>query len=61
MGGGTASRFAGSLEVVEDGEELSVLKFISSDAEESPSRILERSELERVIADGMKRSRRMRG
>jgi RNA polymerase sigma factor for flagellar operon FliA len=45
----------GSLEIVEDGEELNLLKFISGDEEESPARILERSELERVIADGMKK------
>ena len=45
----------GSLEVIEDGEELSLLKFISGDEEESPARILERSELERVVADGMKK------
>lgn len=45
----------GSLEVVEEGEELSLLKFISGDEEESPARILERSELERVIAEGMKK------
>jgi RNA polymerase sigma factor for flagellar operon FliA len=45
----------GSLEIVEDGEELSLLKFISGDEEDSPARILERSELERVIAEGMKK------
>ena len=45
----------GSLEVVEDGEEFSLLKFISDDEQESPARILERSELERVIAEGMKK------
>lgn len=43
----------GSLEIVEDGEELNLLKFISGDEEESPARILERNELERVIAEGM--------
>jgi RNA polymerase sigma factor for flagellar operon FliA len=43
----------GSLEVIEDGEELSLLKFISGDEEESPARILERSELEHVVAEGM--------
>lgn len=43
----------GSLEVVEDGEEVSLLKFISDDDQESPARILERSELQRVIAEGM--------
>jgi len=43
----------GSLEVAEEGEEFSLLKFISDDEQESPERILERAELERVIADGM--------
>lgn len=43
----------GSLEVVEDGEEVSLLKFISDDDQESPARLLERSELQRVIAEGM--------
>jgi RNA polymerase sigma factor for flagellar operon FliA len=45
----------GSLEVVEEGEDLNLLKFISDDAQESPARILERSELERVISEGMKK------
>jgi RNA polymerase sigma factor for flagellar operon FliA len=43
----------GSLEVIEDGEEVSMLKFIADDEEDSPERLLERSELERVIADGI--------
>jgi RNA polymerase sigma factor for flagellar operon FliA len=43
----------GSLEVAEEGEEVSLLKFISDDGQESPARILERSELERIIAEGM--------
>ncbi len=45
----------GSLEVIEDGEEVSLLKFIADDEEDSPERLLERSELERVIADGIKK------
>jgi len=45
----------GSLEVVEDGEDMSLLKFIGDDGQETPERILERSELERVVADGMKK------
>lgn len=44
----------GSLEVIEEGEEFSLIKFLSDDGQESPARILERSELERVIAEGMK-------
>lgn len=43
----------GSLDVIEDGEEVSLLKFIAGDEEDSPARILERSELERTIVDGI--------
>jgi RNA polymerase sigma factor for flagellar operon FliA len=43
----------GSLDVIEDGEEVSLLKFIAGDEGESPARILERSELERVISNGI--------
>lgn len=43
----------GSLDVIEDGEEVSLLKFIAGDEGESPARILERSELEHVISDGI--------
>ncbi len=43
----------GSLDVIEDGEEVSLLKFLSDDESESPARIFERSELERVIGDGI--------
>lgn len=43
----------GSLDVIEDGEEVSLLKFIADDESESPSQLFERSELERVIADGI--------
>jgi RNA polymerase sigma factor for flagellar operon FliA len=43
----------GSLELAGDGEDVSLLKFISDDEQESPARILERSELERVIGEGM--------
>jgi RNA polymerase sigma factor for flagellar operon FliA len=45
----------GSLEVVEDGEDMSLLKFIADDGQATPERILERSELERVVAEGMKK------
>jgi RNA polymerase sigma factor for flagellar operon FliA len=45
----------GSLDVVENGEEFSLLKFISDDGEESPERILERTELEKLIARGISR------
>lgn len=43
----------GSLDVIEDGEEVSLLKFIGDDESESPAHIFERSELERLIADGI--------
>jgi RNA polymerase sigma factor for flagellar operon FliA len=43
----------GSLNVVEDGQELNLLKFISDDGEDSPERLLERSELEALIARGI--------
>jgi RNA polymerase sigma factor for flagellar operon FliA len=43
----------GSLNVIEDGEELNLLKFIADDEEQTPARLLERNELEHVIAEGM--------
>ena len=43
----------GSLDVIEDGEEVSLLRFIPDQWGESPERILERSELERVISEGI--------
>ncbi len=45
----------GSLNVVEEGEEFSLLKFISDDGEDSPDQILERSELEKLISRGVAR------
>src|SRR5579875_1576629 len=39
--------------LAEYGGEVSLLKFIGDDEAESPERILERTELERVIADGI--------
>ncbi len=45
----------GSLQVLDDGEEISLLKFIADDEDESPACMLERSELERVLAEGMKK------
>ncbi len=44
----------GSLQVV-DGEEVDLLQFISDDEAATPARLLERSELERVITSGMKK------
>jgi len=44
----------GSLQVV-DGEEVDVLQFVSDDEELTPARLLERSELERVVTEGMKK------
>lgn len=43
----------GSLNIIEDGEEVSLLKFIADDGDNTPARLLERSELERVIAEGI--------
>ena len=43
----------GSLNVVEDGEEVSLLKFIGNDETDSPAQIFERSELERLISEGI--------
>jgi RNA polymerase sigma factor for flagellar operon FliA len=45
----------GSLEVVDEEEGPGLLKFLGDDGQETPARILERSELERVIAEGMKK------
>jgi RNA polymerase sigma factor for flagellar operon FliA len=45
----------GSLDIVEDGEEVSLLKFISGSEDDSPALILERSELERVIMEGIRK------
>jgi RNA polymerase sigma factor for flagellar operon FliA len=45
----------GSLEVVDEEDGSSMLKFIGDDEQETPARILERAELERVIAEGMKK------
>jgi RNA polymerase sigma factor for flagellar operon FliA len=45
----------GSLNLVEEGEEFSLLKFISDAGEDSPDRILERTELERLISRGIQK------
>lgn len=45
----------GSLDVIEDGEEVSLLKFIGDDEADSPAQIFERSELERVITEGIRK------
>jgi len=45
----------GSLEIIEDGEEVSMLKFISDDSADSPARLFERAELERVIFEGVQK------
>ncbi len=45
----------GSLEVIEEGEEVSLLKFISDDSADSPARLFERAELERVIFEGIQK------
>jgi RNA polymerase sigma factor for flagellar operon FliA len=43
----------GSLNVVDDGEEISLLNFIADEDSESPAEIFERSELERFISEGI--------
>jgi RNA polymerase sigma factor FliA len=45
----------GSLEFVEDGEEVTLLKFIADDGHDSPASLYERSELERVVAHGIEK------
>lgn len=45
----------GSLNVIEEGEEFSLLKFISDEGEDSPDQVLERSELEKLVARGVER------
>ena len=44
----------GSLHVV-DGEEVDLLQLISDDEENTPARLLERAELERVMSQGMQK------
>ncbi len=44
----------GSLQIV-DGEEVDLMQYVSDDEEETPARLLERAELERVVTQGMKR------
>lgn len=43
----------GSLDVIEDSEEVGLVKFIADDSELSPEHILQQSELEQVISDGI--------
>ncbi len=43
----------GSLDVIENSEEVGLLKFIANDAEHSPEHILQQSQLENVIASGI--------
>jgi RNA polymerase sigma factor FliA len=43
----------GSLDVIEDSEEVGLVKFIADDSELSPEHLLQRSELEQVISDGI--------
>ena len=45
----------GSLDVIENNEEVGLLKFIANDSEHSPEHILEQSQLEQVIAHGIDR------
>ena len=43
----------GSLQLV-DGEEIDAIQFLSDDEESTPARVFERSELQRVLTQGMK-------
>jgi RNA polymerase sigma factor FliA len=43
----------GSLDVIEDSEEVGLVKFIADESELSPEHILQQSELEQVISDGI--------
>lgn len=45
----------GSLDVVENSEEVGLLKFIANDAGHSPEHILQQSQLEKVIAAGIEK------
>ena len=45
----------GSLDVVENSEDVAMLKFIADDSQLSPDETLQQSELERVIADGIEK------
>jgi RNA polymerase sigma factor for flagellar operon FliA len=44
----------GSLQIV-DGEEVDLLQFVSDDEDATPARILERTELEKLVTEGMKK------
>jgi RNA polymerase sigma factor FliA len=43
----------GSLDVIEDNEDVGLVKFIADDTEASPEHILQRAELEKVLAAGI--------
>jgi RNA polymerase sigma factor for flagellar operon FliA len=45
----------GSLDVVETNDDVAMLKFIADDSQPAPDHSFERSELERVIADGIEK------
>lgn len=45
----------GSLDVLENSEEVGLLKFIADDSEQSPEHILQQSQLERVITAGIEK------
>ena len=45
----------GSLDVIENSEEVGLLKFIANDAEHSPEHILQQSQLEHVVALGIEK------
>jgi len=43
----------GSLDIIESSEEVGLIRFIADDEDQSPERILQQSELERVITEGI--------
>ncbi len=45
----------GSLDVLENSEEVGLLKFIADDSEQSPEHLLQQSQLERVITAGIEK------
>ncbi len=45
----------GSLDVLENSEEVGLLKFLADDSEQSPEHILQQSQLERVITAGIEK------
>ena len=43
----------GSLDIIEDSEDVGLLRFIADDSELSPEHVLQRAELEKVVSEGI--------